>query len=88
MQEKEFKCTLCDNAAFTQKHNFKKHIESFHEGKKAFRCNICDLRFTQNGGLKSHIQSVHEGKRKLEGKKRHDLRRHIESVHEDKKPEK
>ena len=36
------------------------HIESFHEGKKAF-VNICDLRFTQNGGLKKHIESVHEG---------------------------
>ena len=64
MQEKKFKCTLCDNAAFTQKHNLKKHIESFHEGKKAFRCNICDLRFTQNGGLKIHIQYVHEGKKR------------------------
>ena len=63
MQENKFKCTLCDNAAFTQKHNLKKHIESFHEGKKAFICNICDLRFTQNGGLKKHIESVHEGKK-------------------------
>jgi hypothetical protein len=50
MQEKKFKCTLCDDVAFTQKHNLTKHIESFHEGKKAFVCNICDLRFTQNGG--------------------------------------
>ena len=58
MQEKEFKHTLCDNAAFTQKHNLKKHIESFHEGKKAFRCNICDLRFTQNGGLKIGKEKV------------------------------
>ena len=60
----------------------KKHIESFHEGKKTFRCNLCDLRFTQNGGLKSHIQSVHEVKRKHDSKKRHDSKRHIESVHE------
>ena len=47
-----------------RKHNLKKRIESFHEGKKAFVCNICDLRFTQNGGLKYHIESVHEGKRR------------------------
>ena len=52
----------------TQKHNLKKHIEAFHEGKKAFRCNICDLRFTQNGGLKIHVQYVHEGKRRKKDK--------------------
>ena len=35
VKENEFKCTLCDIAAFTQDHNLKRHIESVHEGKKA-----------------------------------------------------
>ena len=79
MQENKFKCTLCDNAAFTQKHNLKKHIESFHEGKKAFICNICNLRFTQNGGLKKHIESVHEGNKI--GKEKEVLNIHTSVVH-------
>ena len=70
MQEKEFKCTLCDNAAFTQKHNLTKHIESFHEGKKAFVCNICDKRFVQKIHLKNHIESLHEGKKRSSRKKK------------------
>ena len=37
-----------------------KHIESFHEGKKAFVCNICDRGFVQKIHLKIHIKSVHE----------------------------
>ena len=57
----KFKCTLCESASFTQKHNLKKHIESFHEGKKAFVCNICDRRFVQKIHLKIHIKSAHEG---------------------------
>ena len=47
-----------------RKHNLKKHIESFHEGKKAFVCNICDRRLEQKIHLKNHIKSVHEGKRR------------------------
>ena len=62
-QEKEFKCTLCDDAAFTQKHNLTKHIESVHEGKKAFICNICYKRFVQKIHLKRHTKSYHEGKK-------------------------
>ena len=60
-EEKKFKGTLCDCAAFTQDHNLTKHIESVHEGKKAFICNICDRRFLQKIHLKNHIKSVHEG---------------------------
>ena len=47
--------------------------------KKAFGCNICDLRFTQNGGLKKHIKSVHEGNKI--GKEKAVLNIHTSVVH-------
>jgi uncharacterized Zn-finger protein len=37
------------------------HIASVHEGKKPFKCNICDTSFSQKVNLKRPIVSVHEG---------------------------
>jgi uncharacterized Zn-finger protein len=39
------------------------HIESVHEGKKPFKCNICDVTFFQKGDLTKHGKTVHEGKK-------------------------
>jgi uncharacterized Zn-finger protein len=39
------------------------HIELVHEGKKPFKCNICDANFSTGGNLKGHIESVHKGKK-------------------------
>ena len=33
-----------------------------HEGKKSFKCDICDLSFELKTNLCTHIDSVHEGK--------------------------
>ena len=41
----------------------KTHIESVHEKKKPFKCDICDYSFSQKSDLKKHHESVHEGKR-------------------------
>ena len=41
----------------------KNHISLVHEGKKPFKCSICNVRFAQNQGLKKHIAAVHEGKK-------------------------
>ena len=37
------------------------HMESVHEKKKPYKCDICDANFTEKQGMVSHIQSVHEG---------------------------
>ena len=34
------------------------HIASIHEGKKPFRCEICDQHFTQKGHIDKHITSA------------------------------
>ena len=36
------------------------HVASVHEGKKPFRCNICDYSCSQKSNMKSHITYVHE----------------------------
>ena len=39
------------------------HIGAIHEGKKPFRCDICDYRCSQKSSLTRHIAQVHERKR-------------------------
>ena len=36
------------------------HIASVHEGKKPFKCEICDDQFELKHELNEHIASVHE----------------------------
>ena len=36
-------------------------MQSVHEGKKPFKCDICDANFTQKPNLKQHIESDNEG---------------------------
>ena len=40
----------------------KRHVESVHEEKKPFMCNICSAIYARNETLKSHKTSVHERK--------------------------
>ena len=39
------------------------NIASGHEGKKQFKCDICNVKFGQMSKLKLHVATVHEGKR-------------------------
>ena len=56
---RKFKCEIC-NKEITGKHNFKVHMENFHEGLKKYKCVKCNKKFTRNTGLKLHITVVHE----------------------------
>ena len=44
------------------KEQLEKHFASVHEGKKPFKCEVCDYRSSQKGGLKKHVALVHEEK--------------------------
>ena len=35
---------------------------SVHEGKNAFKCEICEKIFSQKGNMNKHIALIHEGK--------------------------
>ena len=41
----------------------KGHIATIHEGKKQFKCDICNAEFTSKHGMKGHIAAIHEGKK-------------------------
>ena len=38
----------------------KTHVESVHEGKKPFKCDICGSYFAHKGTLKIHVDGVHK----------------------------
>ena len=79
------------DSKFSKKTSMKEQMDSIHEGKKPFKCNICDSSFTRNHSLKTHIASVHEGNKPFQcstcgaGFARNSkLKVHITSVHEGK----
>ena len=41
------------------------HVASVHEGKKQFKCDICDYSCSRKGDMKTHVASVHEGKNRF-----------------------
>ena len=47
-------------------YDLKIHISAVHEGKKPYKCTICDNSFGLKRNLKSHIASVHEGKKSFQ----------------------
>ena len=68
-------------------------MQSVHEGKKPFKCDICDANFTQKPNLKQHIESDNEGKKPFKCDMcdtsfvfKHYLQGHIASIHENRKP--
>ena len=67
-------------------------VESVHEGKKPYRCSICDYNFSQKNNLKAHVESVHENVKpyncvicNYSCLKKGDMERYVESVDEEKK---
>ena len=69
-----------------------KHISAVHEGKKPFKCTICDKSFGRKSHMELHISAVHEEKKPFkcllctEGFTRKDnMQKHISLVHESEK---
>ena len=49
---------------FGQTCHVEEHILSVHEGKKAFKCDFCDISYTTKSILKKLISIIHEGRKK------------------------
>ena len=68
------------------------HVFSVHEGKKQFKCEICDYSSSRKGNLKLHVASVHEKNIPFKCEMcdyscslKSSLQIHVASVHEAKK---
>ena len=71
----------------------KTHVVSVHEGKKPFKCDICDYNCSQKSVMNRHVASVHQEKKPFKCNicdyscfQKKDMKKHIASVHEGKKP--
>ena len=60
--EKNFGCASCSYKTVHER-SLKYHIESVHEGKEPYKCNICNKGFSGEKNLKNHILTVHEDKK-------------------------
>ena len=49
--------------SYTQKSDMNKHIAVVHEGRKPFKCDICDYSCSQKCDTHKHIEAVHEGRK-------------------------
>ena len=52
-----------DQTLFDKQEFEKSHIAVVHEGKKPFKCPICNARFSQLGSLNGHVARFHEKKK-------------------------
>ena len=59
----ERKAFKCKDKSFTYKGNLNDFIETVHEGKNPFKCNICDNSYSHRWHFHGHIKSVHEEKK-------------------------
>ena len=37
-----------------------RHIESVHEGKKPFECQVCDFYSSLKADMTKHVKSIHD----------------------------
>ena len=69
----------------------KKNIVSVHEGKKPFKCDICDYRCSQKVNMNRHVASVHEEKKPFKCEicdatftQKSSLKTHMTNIHQEK----
>ena len=53
--------TFVIHTLFKSKQSMKGHIATIHEGKKQFKCDVCNAEFKTKQGMKGHILTIHEG---------------------------
>ena len=90
-EEKKIECVIC--GAMISKNYIKEHMYSVHEGKKPFKCHVCESSFAESTKLRIHIKTRHEKKKPYKcdicdarfGENSH-LYRHKKGVHDKDKP--
>ena len=40
------------------------HVATVHEGKRQFKCEVCDKKFKSKRGMKGHTATFHERNKK------------------------
>ena len=83
----------CRLSIQTQRHVLNRHISLVHEGKKPFKCEVCDYSCSQRSTMNVHVASVHERKKPFKCNicdyscsQKGNMERHVSMVHEKKKP--
>ena len=63
--EREWNESIEDDShgASVAKSDFSKPLASFHDGKKSFKCEICDYSCSLKPNFKRHVASVHGEKK-------------------------
>ena len=46
-----------------------KHIAAVHEGRKDYKCDLCQKQFSYKDNLRQHIDAVHKGIKIIRSKK-------------------
>lgn len=62
--ERPFKCDMCE-ATFSQRANWRNHMQKTHLNVANYKCNLCERQFKQRRLLTNHIKSVHTKLRDL-----------------------
>ena len=90
-KKKAWPCRKCDKG-FTTEKGLEKHIEAVHEGKKPYKCTICDhFSSAFKADLKRHTDTIHKKIYPFSCNDcdssfytKHELKKHFERNHESK----
>ena len=57
----KLECPICKSKL--SKSHMPIHIYSVHEGKKPFKCQLCDSSYSENSRLTIHVRTQHDKKK-------------------------
>ena len=85
--QNNFVCHQC-NHKFTEKEQFRNHVEAVHDTRFNFICEHCGETFVEGDTLQDHMKSIHKAHVNFRCKqceqtyeKESDLRNHVETTH-------